>query len=448
MKGSGLFAINNLRIIFNNNTLEFAPTNLDLGTGKKKYERTYVCAYIACFLFSFISDKLCRKKRFSALLFIITYVILSSAKSVNASQNTIDQPLLLVIDVNNIQISEALEESNPILFNQSGFQARIQCFSVNETIMLHDVKTTFILADIDLISKTEPIDRTLTPGNNVTFIQKWEIDNRVLDSEIALISGIYQVRYDVLYSINDKQEIASGPPFFVDFNANPFKSVFGVVATVSFVVTTFSGLRLLSYMSKSVPKEIELSSKNAIIKPSVELKSFYTERGASKIQSEFAKRTFSTLSNRWKKDTCPKCGVDWDENLEICSNCGTKLEEAEVLYSENLKTKAINAGREIAESVDGLTLGEIIAKVGDNITPTADILELLSFSGLVIADTRLSKEWNKKARAIFLHWFTVDFILIILDKCMWNQHNKHVISKRGNSIWNSSTFNNKQGLHG
>ncbi|TFH16689.1 hypothetical protein E4H04_06235, partial [Candidatus Bathyarchaeota archaeon] len=189
------------------------------------------------------------------------------------------QHLSLIIDMDGIPIEYANDESAAILMNTTtGVIARVQCISMGEEpIQLNEINTVFIIADYDLISKPEKIDVILNPGDNVTFIQTWQFDNHLLDQNISLISGVYKVKYEIKYSIQNKNETISGPPFFIDFNVNPMKSVFGVVATASLAFTTLSAIRLVSNFGGSASTEIKNSIKDAKFSPSAELRSFYKE---------------------------------------------------------------------------------------------------------------------------------------------------------------------------
>ncbi len=310
------------------------------------------------------------------------------------------QHLSLIIDMDGMPIEYANNESAAILMNTTtGVIARVQCISLGEEpIRLNEINTVFIIADYDLISKPEKIDVILNPGDNVTFIQTWQFDNNLLDQNISLISGVYKVKYEIKYSIQNINETISGPPFFIDFNVNPMKSVFGVLATASLAFTTLSAIRLVSNFGGSASTEIKNSIKDAKFSPSAELRSFYKETGFSKMQSEFGQRTIGYASNKWKKDKCPECRTDWEPDSDFCQVCGTTKEQAEEKHANSLLQKALNAGEEIVDSVDGLTLGDIAIQLSDNVTPTGDIIELLTFSGLAIVQPRISKNWNQKSR--------------------------------------------------
>lgn len=342
------------------------------------------------------------------VLLLVVIGIISSQFAASATQYEVNQPIELIIDLNGTPISEATSEDTPILYDQNEFKTSIICKSnSNESIFIEEVKTTFIIADIDIINKREAIEKTVLPYNNMTFIQTWRLNNGVLNQNFALISGIYKVRYDIKYSIGEETSTSSSTPFYIDFNVNPIKSVLGLVTTLTLITTTLSTLSLINTIKKGIPNEIESSSTNAMFKPSSELRSFYKETGFSKLQSEFTTRTFGITSRQWRNDVCPNCGTEWVEESDTCSNCGITLKEAEELHSNNIIKKALNVGKEIAESVDGLSFGEILLQLGDNITPTTDILELLTFSGLAIAEPRLSKDWNKKTRDLLfktLQW--------------------------------------------
>ena len=332
---------------------------------------------------------------------LLTIFILSFLPVYGVIGQSNEQLISVEIDLNRKPITEALTEEDAIPLNSTGMIARVQCINYRSgSVLLRDVKTTFIVADIDAVSKNDPIEITLNPFDNVTFVQRWEFDNHVLNQDFALISGKYQVRYDVFYTVNGTDEIIRGIPFFIDFNTNPLRSVFGAVSTIAFAVTTFSAVKLVSSLRNSFRYEMENSYKDASFKASSELKSFYQETGFSKIQNEFTERMFGYASSKWKREKCPECGSSWKKDSNVCQKCGITLEQAKAKYSESLTQKAVQAGKEITSSIDGLSLSEVAAQLGDGVTPTADIVELLTFSGLALVQPRLSKNWSAKTRSL------------------------------------------------
>jgi hypothetical protein len=130
----------------------------------------------------------------------------------------------------------------------------------NHSIEVSYLKTVFIVAGIDATSQTDIIDVTLSSGDNITFVQTWKFDNFVGHENIALISGVYELRYDLYYSVEGQDNVIKGLPFYVEFDASPLTSVFGVVSTISVAATGISFIGL----AKSLRSSIDLELGNSI----------------------------------------------------------------------------------------------------------------------------------------------------------------------------------------
>jgi hypothetical protein len=313
-----------------------------------------------------------------------------------------DENLLVYIDMDGKHIKDATQKSSPIRIDpNNGVIARVQYLAVSDSLIeLGDLKTVFIVADVDALSKTDTIDVTLSHSDNFTFIQTWKFKNYVGNKNIALISGIYQVRYDLYYKIDSEDYVLEGLPFFIRFSANPMTSIFGVVSTLALTITGISLLKLLSSIRKSIPAEVEKSINYTKISPTSELISYYQELSFSKVQAEVSRVAFGYAVNRVRSEKCPKCKADWPKDNVQCPNCDLTLKEADELYAESLAKKALDTSKEVVESVDGLSLSDIASSLGEGITPATDIVEIITFSGLALIQPRVSKTWSKKTRSL------------------------------------------------
>ena len=324
---------------------------------------------------------------FLSLMIYVPSAVLSDSQADKVS---------VTVYFNNISIESASTQVTAITMLNTGNVGYVNISVVGEeSIYLEEIKTVFIVADLDVLDKKDSLGVTVSPGNNFTFIQNWEFDNSI-NEDFSLISGIYTVRYDVKYREGANEQIIRGDPFYIDFKVNPITSVFGAVSTIALAVTTFSAIKLVGSFSKSIPGEVSASINNAQFKASSELKSYYIETGLSKLQGEFANRIIRASPKRWSGEKCPECGTQWNKDAESCSVCGTTLDRVEEIQEQSLRSRALSIGADLAGSTDGLTLGQIAAQLGENVVPTADVLELLTFSGLAVVQPRLSKNWNKK----------------------------------------------------
>ena len=131
----------------------------------------------------------------------------------------------VVMDGKNV--TESLVQENAFLIDpNTGVIAKIEYLVIgNHSIDVSYLKTVFIIADFDATSQTDIIDVVLSSGDNFTFVQAWKFNNFVGHENIALISGVYKLRYDLYYSVEGQNKVIEGLPFFVEFDASPLTSV-------------------------------------------------------------------------------------------------------------------------------------------------------------------------------------------------------------------------------
>ena len=336
---------------------------------------------------------------FQCCIFLsIIYFLTSSSELV--SGNTQDKLIQTSIVLSGKNITEATDPINAFLIDPNeGVISKIEYLvTANQSVNLRYLKTVFIIADADAISKTDIINLNMSNGDKYTFIQTWKLDNYVGNENIGLISGIYKLRYDLYYIVKGQNKVIEGSPFYIKFKASPLTSVFGVLSSVAVVATGFSFVGLANSLRTSIDTELGNSIGESRVSPTEKLKGYYRGKSYSMAQSEISKLLYGYASKLWTQEKCPQCETDWPPDLNDCPNCHLTGDEAKELYSTSLVEKSITAIKEIVDSVSGLSLKGIADKIGEGETPTASIISVVTFSGLTLVQPRVSKKWSNKQR--------------------------------------------------
>jgi hypothetical protein len=333
-------------------------------------------------------------------VFLFLYVIFLFNKSSSCTAQ--DDFLQTKIVMDGIDVTEALDMGNAIVIDPNvGVIAKIEYLVTgNHSLEISYLKTIVMVADIDAASQTDNIDVTLFSGDNFTFVQKWRFDNFVGNENIALITGVYLLRYDLYYSIEGQENVIRGSPFYIEFNANPLTSVFGVISTISLAVSGISFVGLTNSLRGSLGLELESSLGETKVSPSDKLKGYYRGKSYSMAQAEVSNLLFGYASRLWRSDKCPQCDIDWPKNIDECPSCNISTEEAKKLFTNSHVKKTLNAIKEVVDSVSGLSLKGIADKIDEGVIPTTNIVSVITFSGLTIIKPRVSKGWSKKTRKL------------------------------------------------
>jgi len=299
-------------------------------------------------------------------------------------------------------VTEILDQDNAFLIDpNTGVIAKIEYLvKGNHSVKINHLKTVFIVVDIDATSQTDIIDVTLSSGDNFTFVQTWKFNNYVGHENIALITGVYELRYDLYYSVEGQNKVLKGSPFYVEFDASPLSSVFGVMSTIAFAATSFSFIGLANSLRTSIDLELENSIGETKVSPTEKLKGYYRGKSYSMAQAEISNLVFGYASSLWDREKCPHCEADWPKEKEECPSCFLSNEDAKELYSSSLVEKSLFAIKEVVDSVSGLSLKGIADKIGEGETPTTSIVSVVTFSGLTMVQPRVSKNWSKKQRSL------------------------------------------------
>ena len=298
--------------------------------------------------------------------------------------------------------TDTLEQENAFLIDpNTGVIAKLEYLVVgNQNVELRQLKTIVLIADVDVISQTDIIDVPLSPGDNFTFLQTWKFNNYVAHENLALISGVYKLRYDLYYSSEGQNMVIKGIPFHVEFDANPLASVFGAVSTIALAATGFSFVGMANSLRGSIDSEISNSIGETKVSPTEKLKGYYKGKSYSMAQAEVSNLLFGYASKLWSREKCPQCEVDWPKEQKVCLSCNITADEAKELYSTSIVEKALSAIKEGVDSVSGLSIKGIADKIGEGETPTTSIFSMFTFSGLTLLQPRVSKNWNKKQRSL------------------------------------------------
>jgi len=362
---------------------------------------------------------------YSFLLLFLTSISVVDTKCVTvvarqSSYTVQDENLQAFMVMDRVNVTDAYNEENSILVDPvEGVLARIEYIAVgDQPLDIIEFKTVVIVSDFDAISQKDKLDVTLSPADNFTFIQAWKFKNYVGTEQLALISGVYRLRYDLHYRIQGQTHVLKGKPFYVRFNSNPMASVFGVVSTISFAATGFSLFRLLLSLRNSMNMELAKSIEASKVSPSTLLQGYYRNQSFTKVQAQVTSTVFNYAMNLWKGEKCPKCKAIWPPDSDVCKECQLTREEADEYYANTVVDKSLKASKEVVDSVSGLDVSSIAGSLGSGITPTLDIVYVLSSSGLALVEPRLSKSWTDKTRKIvFTGLQTAFYSLFWIQTC-------------------------------
>jgi hypothetical protein len=313
-----------------------------------------------------------------------------------------DKYLNAKIVMNGVNVTDAFNKDNAILIDpNNGAIAKIE-YSItgNNSVEVRQLKTIFIFSDIDTISQTDNIDVFLPPGSNFIYIQTWKFNNHVVNENFDFISGIYKIRYDLYYSVEDQPKIIKSEPFYIKLDASPLLSVFGIISTVALASSGLSFIKQAKTLKNTISLELENSIGETRVSPTGKLKGYYRGKAYSIAQSELSNQLFGYASNLWTSERCPQCEEDLPKEFQKCPSCHITAEEAKELFTKSLVEKSLTAIKEIVDSVSGLSLKGIADKINEGITPTSNIISVVTFSGLTLIKPRVSKNWSQKQRKL------------------------------------------------
>ena len=320
-------------------------------------------------------------------------------------------PISIVLD--GYDISEAVDKSRAILIDpEKGVLVNLNCSLISDdTVSLDDLKITFRIADFDIFSKEQDINLVLKPGDDVSIFQVWTFGVNMSVGDFDLLGGIYQIRYDLHYTINSTDKILEGEPFYIQISENPLATVSGLISTATVAVGGLSVISMVSSMIKSVPMEVSRAIESTLISPSNQLKGTYQANLTKGIQDQVSQSAFSYVKSEGF-EKCPKCDTDWPKNNSKCPNCNISLSEAEELAVQNLSSKSMNTCKELVDSASALSVGEIALKLGQGITPTSSIIYVLTYAGFAFTKPRLGKSWNEKTRKLIVRLLETGLFMI------------------------------------
>ena len=324
-----------------------------------------------------------------------------------------DEIFQISIVLDGYDISEAVDKSTAILIDpEKGVMVNLNCSLISDdTVSLDDLKITFRIADFDIFSKEQDINLVLKPGDDVSIFQVWTFGVNMSVGDFDLLGGIYQIRYDLHYTINSTDKILEGEPFYIQISENPLATVSGLISTATVAVGGLSVISMVSSMIKSVPMEVSRAIESTLISPSNQLKGTYQANLTKGIQDQVSHAAFSYVKSEGF-EKCPKCETDWSKNNNKCPNCNISLSEAEELAIQNLSNKSMNTCKELVDSASALSVGEIALKLGQGITPTSSIIYVLTYAGFAFTKPRLGKSWNEKTRKLIIRLLETGLFMI------------------------------------
>ena len=345
------------------------------------------------------------KFRFNNLLLFIVVLICLTLKGQHGHAQTNmalkDDHIEILIEIDGQNIQNARDKENPIEIHPSGdIYGKLICKIIgNETIHINYVKIGFIIFDREIFSKEMELNVSLNSGDEFIINQTFTFQDVLGIEQFSYMSGIYHLKYYLNYDTVDSTEILEGQPFYMKIIGNPFTSVTGVVSTVALAYAGITTAGLINSMSQSIPQEIIKSIDNSTIKATKKLKSYYEGKTFKSLQNEVSKSAFNYVKT-WKTDNCPSCETKWPEGKEICPGCQITLDEAKIIFAQNLEKKSLNACEEIVNSASTLSVYNITQKIGSGIVPTTSIVSVLLSTGLTLANPRVGKTWNAKTRKL------------------------------------------------
>ena len=272
---------------------------------------------------------------------------------------------------------------------------------VNDTINVDSMVIGFIFLDNQIFSRDKVINTTIQPGTEITVHQTFTFQD-VLDVEaLDFVSGIYQLKYNIQYSIGNIQYNIESPHFYMKIIGNPLTSVTGLATTAAVAYAGLSTANLVNSMRKSIPLEVLHSVDNTFFQATKKLTGFYEGKFAKALQNEVS-NSAATYSKAWKGGKCPSCEALWPVGDPSCPACSLSQEKAQEMYAKALEEKSLMVCKEVVDSANALSVYKIAEKVGTGIVPTTSIISVLLKSGLCIAAPRVGKSWNEKTRKLIV----------------------------------------------
>ena len=300
-------------------------------------------------------------------------------------------------------ITDALEKGSAIIIDpEKGVIVNVNCTLISEVpVTLDYLKITFRVAGYDLISEKQDLDLILNPDDDVSIFQTWTFGINMSIGGYDLLGGIYEVRYDLHYSIESVDEVLMGVPFYIQISENPISTVAGIASSASVAVAGISVISIVSSMAKSVPLEVTKAIESTLISPSSQLRGTYESNLTKSVQDQVSNAAFSYIKKEGF-EKCPNCHTEWQKEKKTCSNCNITLNEAAELCTQDLSNKSMNACKELVDSASALSVSEIALKIGQGVTPTSSIIYVLTYAGFAFTKPRLGKSWSEKTRKLIV----------------------------------------------
>jgi hypothetical protein len=331
----------------------------------------------------------------------------------NISWTEIDENLEIYILVGGVNIVDADTQSDAILLEQDGdIISHIEIRSISDKpIELKDMDIVLVLADVDTLKTTKEMNKVIHLGETYSTNDTLNLEKYLGSLDVIPISGIYKFRYEIEYTRNNQTINFDGDPFYMKIAGNPLTTVTGAAATIITTASVISLAQSIISIIRIGPDEILNSINSSIAAPTRKLLSFYRGKTYKTLQNEISNSVYEK-TRTWKRDICPMCNVQWPETSENCIECQLTTEKARDIYYSTLEDKCIQTGKELVDSVSGLSLYSITEKIGTGIIPTTSIISVLSYSGLSLFKPRISPHLSEKTRKLLFKSLSTALLII------------------------------------
>ena len=225
----------------------------------------------------FLSEMYYKHRFYSLLLFCSLFIFVFSLQLLMGFANNSvlsDENIDLVIEINHTRISEAYEKTDAIIVDlQEGVDVVVNCSIIGEeTVTLDFLEITILFADIDTFSNIHELEFDLYPGENVSFYSSWAFSNNMSLGDFDLVGGIFEVRYDLYYTINSIHRSLVGQPFYLQISENPLLTGTGIITSLGLALTGISTIRTIKNMTSSIPRQVNSSLEESVIKSTDKLR--------------------------------------------------------------------------------------------------------------------------------------------------------------------------------
>ena len=331
-------------------------------------------------------------------LIVIVVSLSSTVNAFGSSKVSIqDENISITIEINNINIIDAQEESTALMINSKEemhiFLEWNNTYSSDLKISRFEIEFTYL--DFVIYSLPYELNILTQPyaTSNHTIFQ--DLEPYLQQVGVQLLEGAYKIicklSYEILEETVSTHELSV--PLYIKIGGNLLTSIVGVAATAGTVIT---GLTVLGAV-REVSTTIEVAKViNTVVNPKTLVDLGSIPKGLdflkpADVPKETIKRMYETASKHWGGKKCPQCKAKWPRKAIACEKCGITSEAAKKLFSETVVKLTEKAKTPIYKTVGGISIKVLARSLGVDTMMVNAVLKTMLDSGL--AKARVSRRF-------------------------------------------------------